>query len=93
MPAAPDLPGCVEQIWGWFWSLSAQRRSGPEPIAFSEIHAWARLSGESPTPDQVRLLLAMDSAWMNAMTVELRAMHDRTLESSKSKSRKSRKGK
>ena len=95
IPPAPDLPACATHVWGWFWVLSAQRHSGPEAISYAEIEAWARLTGVSPTPHEVALLMAMDIAWMHAMNVEIKAHRERQIEASKAKTGKGkgRKGK
>jgi hypothetical protein len=50
---------------GWFSTLSARRTIGMavNPITFSDIDAWARLMGVSPSPWEVTLLTRLDDAW------------------------------
>lgn len=52
-------------MWGWFCELSAARGGngfGLSPISFTEIDAWARVTGERPTPWEVGLLRRIDTA-------------------------------
>lgn len=80
------MPQIVEHIWRWFWSLSAKRHSGPESISFAEIDAWALLTGETPNPNEVQMLMSMDSAWMNAMNDEIKAHRALQVEKAKTTS-------
>lgn len=66
MPA-PNVPAAGEHIWDWFWSLHGGRRAGfgPEPLAYSEIAAWCALTGARPMPDEVRIIKAMDAAYLD----------------------------
>lgn len=65
-PEPPEVPEPVEHLCEWFWELSAQRGSGPEPLQFQDIQAWADLCGESPRIEEVKMLLQMDSAYREA---------------------------
>ncbi len=38
----------------------------PEPIGFTELDAWARLTASHPSPWELGTLLAMDDAWRSA---------------------------
>lgn len=68
MPAAlrlPRIPAGLQHVWEWFGELSAARSgngSGANPIAFSEIDAWARLTGRTPEVREVRAIMALDQA-------------------------------
>lgn len=66
-PDPPDLPEEVEHVWQWFWELSAQRQSGPEPISWEGISRWAGLKGNSPTSEEIDMILAMDGAFRSAV--------------------------
>jgi hypothetical protein len=55
----------VEHLWHWFCDLSAVRTGsgfGANPIGYGEIEAWARLTGNDPTPWEVSVLRRMDIA-------------------------------
>jgi hypothetical protein len=46
--------------------MHTARRSngfGPEPIAWIDLDAWARLTGCQPRPAELRAILAIDLAW------------------------------
>lgn len=61
-----EIPSAVSHVWDWFWTLDSRRQrteSGAQPLTFSEIDAWVRLMGEIPTPEEVRMILAMDSEY------------------------------
>jgi hypothetical protein len=52
-----------------FAELSSARGSngnGPNPISYTEIAAWAQLTGRTLTPWLVATLVAMDRAWLAA---------------------------
>lgn len=66
MPEAlrlPPIPAALAHIWDWFCELSASRTGnggGANPIAFTEIEAWARLTGRLLTPRDVRAIGLLD---------------------------------
>lgn len=55
----------------WFWELNAARKysewGGPEPFTFTELDAWTRLMRIALTPFEIRLLKAMDVAFIVEM--------------------------
>ncbi len=54
-------------LWGAFQSLCRTRTynpHGPNPIAYAEIDAWCRLQRVPLEPAHVRILVAMDEAWL-----------------------------
>lgn len=62
------IPEGGEFYWTAFSELAGQRGSGQggaNPLAFSEIESWSRLMRVPMEPHQVRVLLAMDRAWLN----------------------------
>jgi hypothetical protein len=69
MPAAlrlPDIPAALSHIWEWFCELSGARSGnggGPNPIAYTEIEAWARVTGRLIAPRDVHGIMALDSAF------------------------------
>lgn len=59
-----EVPEAGEHLWSWFWSLERGRAcgmNGPEPLAYAEIEAWARLTGTELRPWEVDALKAMDA--------------------------------
>lgn len=61
------LPAGTEYLWAWFRELNAARGSsgfGPNPLAYTEIAAWARLTGRAPAVWEVRWLIALDHVWL-----------------------------
>lgn len=65
----PGLPAEAAYLWEWFLELSAARPSGgfgPSAIAYSEILAWAQLTGRRPVPWEVRWIGHLDRVWMAA---------------------------
>lgn len=64
--AGPPAPRAL-YLWHWFGELHAARRAGgfgPEPIAYADLDAWARLSGRYPRPWEVRWLMDLDAVWL-----------------------------
>lgn len=57
------MPGLCAHLWRWFQELAATRQSGfgANPISFSEIDAWARLTRTRPAAWEVRALRALDN--------------------------------
>jgi hypothetical protein len=57
-------------VWGWFWQLSQRRTAGfdsPNPISWTEIQAWRELTRAMILPEEIDLILMMDSAWLEAV--------------------------
>lgn len=61
--ARPRLPEGGAIFWQCFAELS-NRRAAAEPLALSEIEAWARLHRLPFGPDHVAVILALDGAWL-----------------------------
>lgn len=62
----PPIPAAVQHIWDWFCELSASRSGngmGANPIAWTEIEAWARLTGRLLAPRDVQAIAALDQAF------------------------------
>lgn len=71
----PEIPDALEYVWGWYCQLAATRRfngmSGhPEPLTYETIDAWSRLTGHTPTPEEVDALLLLDAVSRNPDPVE-----------------------
>ena len=68
-PKPPSLPHGTAHIWNTFCRLDAKRRSngfGPEPISYSEIEAYLRVTGESLDPWEVKALAELDDQYIEA---------------------------
>lgn len=65
---APDVPEAGVTLWRAFGDLCGTRTwhaSGPNPIAFAEIEAWARLGRWPLEPRHVAAIRALDAAWLD----------------------------
>lgn len=59
----PPFPDDLADLWGWALELDAVRgfgQAGPLPVTYSEMRAWAELTGRDPTPDEVVALVRVD---------------------------------
>lgn len=59
----PELPELFADLWGGFLELDRARGQsgfGPEPLAYSDIEAWARLTGRALSPQDVALIVELD---------------------------------
>ena len=62
-----DIPCVVVYLWQWFCELSGGRgyaEYGPLPLTYSEILAWAQLTGTEPTSWEVDVLKTIDRAFI-----------------------------
>ena len=67
-------------VWGWFWELSQRRTAGfdsPNPLAWTEIQAWQTLTRTLILPEEIQLILMMDSAWLEAVAEHREEMKDK----------------
>jgi hypothetical protein len=58
---------CLVHIVGWYGELSGARSGngfGPNPIAYAEIYAWARLTRRELLPLEIALLRAIDTSFL-----------------------------
>lgn len=65
--ARGTAPLALEHVWNWFSDLCGARTSngfGLNPITFSEIAAWAQLTGNAPSSWEVSLLKRLDLAYL-----------------------------
>ena len=81
------VPDEVHHVWGWFWTLSARRKSGPEALTFGEIGEWQRITGQAVLPEEVEMLTAMDDAYLRAVREDQAAARARAAEESKTGSK------
>lgn len=68
-PKGPSLHPGVVHLWNAFAQLSAARTNngfGPNPIPYSEIDAYSRLTAQSFDPWEVAAIRALDDAYISA---------------------------
>jgi hypothetical protein len=66
-----EIPLELAYLWGWFQELSATRGSngwGPNPITYTEVATWARLTGTIIRPMEVRLIMTLDGLFRIAVS-------------------------
>lgn len=63
-------PGCAH-VWTYFCELNEVRGGTtgpagwvPNPISFTEIDSWARLTRRAPGPNEIAMLRCMDRLWL-----------------------------
>lgn len=65
----PPLPDCVAHVWSWWQDLHVARGGtgfGPAPIGWQDVAAWSALTGTITRPAEIRLLMDIDRAWLEA---------------------------
>lgn len=75
----PDVPDAASHVWDWFWQLNGRRFSndgGPQPVTYTEIQSWREAMRVLVTPEEIRMLLAMDDAYRAKSGEELRARRE-----------------
>jgi hypothetical protein len=77
----PDPPPDeTAHLWEWFCELCSARGSngfGPNPLAYSEIAAWAALTGANPDPFDVAVLKRLDSAFLASAAKSAKSKTDK----------------
>ena len=69
-------PPVLWYLWEWFGELSAQRShgmTGPNPIGFAELLAWAAIRRISLTGSEVSVLLRLDHAYLDVIRTSRKA--------------------
>lgn len=61
----PGMPDIVSHIWEWFQELHASRTAGA--ISYSEIRAWAKLTGRDPTPTEIMIIKELDFQYLTQL--------------------------
>jgi hypothetical protein len=62
-----EIPLEAAHVWAWFCDLHSARSSsgfGPNPISYSEIAAWGKLTGERVRRHEVKLLRQLDTLFL-----------------------------
>lgn len=67
--AGPEvkIPKRGMYLWEWFWTLCRRRGGNRDPLTYSEIDAWSRLTGETVDPAEVKAIMRLDDAFLAAM--------------------------
>lgn len=63
------MPPEAEYVMPWFRSMDAARGNngfGFSPLSWSDIHAWFSLHRIAPNPLELRIVRALDRAWLHA---------------------------
>lgn len=69
--AGPGCPEALRYVWDWFLELNAGRTGsgfGPNPLAWSEVEAWARLSRLRLTGFERDALRALDAVFVRTFS-------------------------
>jgi hypothetical protein len=69
--AGPALPRGFAYLWTWFLELHAARGSSGiahNPISFSDLLAWARLTGRRPMAWDVAVLRRIDGVFLEILS-------------------------
>lgn len=70
------LPDGAEYLVAWYGDLRSALGAdlaSPKPLSYTELDAWARRMEIDPTPTEVRLLFALDRAFITTMARAERA--------------------
>ncbi|EBC1279451.1 hypothetical protein G6T08_004684 [Salmonella enterica] len=53
---APELPAGAEYLWEWFVTLT---RGNAGEVTYSEIKAWSELTDNTPTSEEVAVIVEL----------------------------------
>lgn len=70
-PKGPTLHPSAVHVWNLFAQVSAARTGsgfGPNPLTYSEIDAFSRLTGWTLDPWEVDAIRALDDAYITAVS-------------------------
>jgi len=62
-----EFPNPLSHVWSFFLQLHQSRTmgfSGPNPITYSEIESWVKLTNNQPNPLDVGIIKRLDSLYM-----------------------------
>jgi hypothetical protein len=65
----PEPPLELAYLWEWFQDLHTARGSngmGPNPITYTDIAAWAGLSGITLRAPEIQAILMLDRLWLRS---------------------------
>lgn len=58
----PDINPIINYVWEWFLELNSTRQSGMgvSGITYTEIKAWCELTGNQPSPYEIKIIKSLD---------------------------------
>lgn len=82
VPKQPALPDHAHHAWLTWFRLNERRPASSSvcPIPYIEIESFSRLAGEQIAPDDLRMIEAIDNAYISAITEERAAAEERRSE-------------
>lgn len=69
LDALPPPPPATEHLWQWWQELHAARGHNGwswSRLGWSDIDAWARLTGAMPRASEIRVVMQIDAEWLLA---------------------------
>ena len=63
---SPSLPDWMLYLWGWFVELHEGRQRN-DPLSWSDIYAWVRLTGRRVTPWELHCIKRVDLKWCEVL--------------------------
>lgn len=72
----PAFPEALAYLWSWWLDLCAARPEGQHglaPLTYTDLHAWASLTGAEPTPWEVSALLSIDRTYRQHVRTQPKA--------------------
>ena len=63
-----EYDDCLQYMWGWFCDLSGGRgysETGPAPLTYTEIKAWAELTKQDPEAWEIEVLKRIDRTFIS----------------------------
>ena len=88
LEAEPEIPHCLQHIWGWFWELHQARGAGfngPLPLSYTEIQAWIDVKGIKIWPCEIGVIKEMDAKFMEHVAKKQKENEPKQPSSSKGK--------
>jgi hypothetical protein len=69
------MPESYDYCWTWFDKELSRTRSsnefGKNPISYSEIYAWSRLTNIELTPLEVSIIVGLDNAYLTIQAEQI----------------------
>jgi hypothetical protein len=61
-----EVSHIIMYLWEWFLDLNSTRQSGMgmNAISYSEICAWCELTGNRPSPYEIRVIKLLDRVYL-----------------------------
>lgn len=65
----PPMPDALWYLWVWYTELAPARGegfSGPAPLSYSDVLAWAQMHQRAPLPFEIQALFTIDAVMRTA---------------------------